>query len=141
MSIPSVAVADTTILLIDIAVFIQACTNVVLLSEWEPGREDSCLIQCGLWNWRQLLESRASKIFQVVHFNAVTGQNVDLFLSLGPEDDVPVVVEVLNGANGSSEAAKMKETVFVPGNVVRMRRLAVIVAGVSLVTLWKSKHV
>ena len=76
-----------------------------------------------------------------MHFNAVTGQNVDLFLSLGPEDDVPGVVEVLNGANGSSDAAKMKETVFVPGNVVRMRRLAVRVHGVSLVTLWKSKHV
>ena len=76
-----------------------------------------------------------------MNFYAVTGQNVDLFLSLGPEDDVPVVVEVLNGANGSSDAAKMKETVFVPGNVVRMRRLAVKVGGVSLVTLWKSKHV
>ena len=82
MLIPSVAVADTTILLIDIVVFIQACTDIVLLSEWEPGREDSCLIQCGLGIWRQLLESRASKVFQVVHFNAVTRENVDLFRSL-----------------------------------------------------------
>ena len=76
-----------------------------------------------------------------MHFNAVTGQNVDLFLSLCPEDDVPVVVELLNGANGSSDAAKMKETVFVPGNVVRMRRLAVKVGGVSLIGPWKAKHV
>ena len=83
VSMPSVTVADTAILLIGIVVFIQACTNVVLLSEWEPGREDSCLIQCGLWNWRQLSpESMAPKIFQVVHFNAVTGQNVDLFCPL-----------------------------------------------------------
>ena len=76
-----------------------------------------------------------------MHFNAVTGQSVDLFLSLGPEDDVPVVVEVLNGANGCSDAGKMEETVFVPRNVVLMRRLAVKVGGVSLVTLRKSKHV
>ena len=140
MSMTSVAVAVTTILLIDIVVLIQACTNVVLLSEWEPGREDSWLIQCGLMNWRQLLESRAPKIFQVVHLNAVTGQSVDLFLSLGPEDDVAVVVEVFNGLNGCSDAGKMEETVFVPGNAVRMRRLAVKERGVSLVTTWKSKH-
>ena len=76
-----------------------------------------------------------------MHFNAVTGQIVDLFLSLGPEDDVPVVVKVLNGANGCSDAGKMEETVFVPGNVVRMRRLAVKVGGVSLIGPWKAKHV
>ena len=76
-----------------------------------------------------------------MNFNAVTGQNVDLFLSLGPEDDVPVVVEVLNGTNGCSDAGKMEETVFVPGNMVRMRRLAVKVGGVSLIGPWKGKHV
>ena len=66
------SVADTKIFLIDIVVFIQACTDVVFLSEWEPGREYSCLIQYGLRNWRQLLESRAPRVFQVVHFIAVT---------------------------------------------------------------------
>ena len=72
-----------------------------------------------------------------MNFNPVTGQNVDLFLSRGSEDDVEVVVEVFNGLNGCSDAGKMDETVF----VVRMRRLAVEVCGVSLVTLWKSKHI
>ena len=75
-----------------------------------------------------------------MHYSAVIGQNVDLFLSLGPKDDVVVVVEVLNGANGCSDAGKMEETVFGLGNVVQMRRLAFKICGVSLVTLWKSKY-
>ena len=101
------------------------------------------LVPCSMSSLELTIAPRigASKIFQVVHFYAVTGQNVDLFLSLGQEDDVPVVVEVMNDANGCSDAGKMEENVFVPGNVVRMRRLAVKVGGVSLVTLWKSKHV
>ena len=76
-----------------------------------------------------------------MNFYAVTGENVDLFLCLGPEDNVPGVVEVLNGSNGCSDAGKMEETVFVPRNVVRMRRLAVKVGGVSLIGPWKAKLV